>query len=283
VAQELHQKTFASLTNDEQQAVRADAEKRYIAHAFLRQSGAQHANLKMDLQNDYTTGDNRYPKNCQQTLHLLDKYSKTTVSKANQSSSLAQKGGKGKTIDPRQRTPPQVRQILSIKNIGTTRHVASVERWDIQRRTANGNDEDDTKSCFSQAKSVKKLEKEAKIMKKAFAQLKETKEDSDISESDSSQVESHFQVTDDGLQFTQVESELEPRIAQLFKQAHRSNMMLDLREIILLDSQSTMDLICNPNLVKKIFRYRNATEKQWWFHDGQSQGKNGWLSPRCMV
>jgi hypothetical protein len=29
-------------------------------------------------------------------------------------------------------------------------------------------------------------------------------------------------------------------------------MMLDLREIILLDSQSTMDLIRNPNLVKKI-------------------------------
>jgi uncharacterized protein YodC (DUF2158 family) len=31
-------------------------------------------------------------------------------------------------------------------------------------------------------------------------------------------------------------------------------MMLDLREIILLDRQSTRDLICNPNLVKKIFR-----------------------------
>jgi hypothetical protein len=75
VAQELHQKTFACLTNDEQQAVRADAEERYIAYDFLRQSGAQHANLKMDLQNDYTTGDNRYPKNRQQTLHLLDKYS----------------------------------------------------------------------------------------------------------------------------------------------------------------------------------------------------------------
>jgi hypothetical protein len=39
-----------------------------------------------------------------------------------------------------------------------------------------------------------------------------------------------------------------------------SNMMLDLREIILLDSQSTMDLICNPNLVKKIVR--SSTEMQ---------------------
>jgi hypothetical protein len=97
-------------------------------------------------------------------------------------------------------------------------------------------------------------------MKKAFAQFKETNEDSDISESDSSQGESHFQATGDGLQFTQVESEFEPRIAQLFEQAHGSNMTLDLREIILLGSQSTMDLICNPNLVKKIFR--SSTEMQ---------------------
>jgi hypothetical protein len=45
----------------------------------------------------------------------------------------------------------------------------------------NWNDEDDTESLSSQAKIVKKLEKEMKNMKKAFAQLKETKEDSDVS------------------------------------------------------------------------------------------------------
>jgi hypothetical protein len=56
VAKELHQKTFASLTSVEQQAVRTDTEERYIAYAFLRQSGAQHANIKVDLQNDNTTG-----------------------------------------------------------------------------------------------------------------------------------------------------------------------------------------------------------------------------------
>jgi hypothetical protein len=36
--------------------------------------------------------------------------------------------------------------------------------------------------------------------------------------------------------------------------------MLDLREIILFDSQSTMDLICNLDLVNKIFR--SSTEMQ---------------------
>jgi hypothetical protein len=77
VAYELHQQDFTSLTFKDQQAVCTDAQERFIAYTFLRQSGEQHAQLKMDHQSDYTTGDNHSPKNRQQTLHLLDKYSKT--------------------------------------------------------------------------------------------------------------------------------------------------------------------------------------------------------------
>jgi hypothetical protein len=85
VAQEMHTQAFAALGAAEQLAVREDAEERYILYAFLRQSGVQHGNLKIDLQNDFTTGDNRYPKNRWQTLHLLDKYSKTVVPRTTQS------------------------------------------------------------------------------------------------------------------------------------------------------------------------------------------------------
>jgi hypothetical protein len=51
----------------------------------------------VDLHNDFTTCDNRYPKNRQHTLHLLDKYSNTVVAKVTQSegTSFAQKGGRG--------------------------------------------------------------------------------------------------------------------------------------------------------------------------------------------
>jgi hypothetical protein len=55
---------------------------------------------------------------------------------------------------------------------------------------------------------------------------------------------------DAALQFAQVEKEFEPRIAKLVKQAGLS-VKIDLREIILLDSQSTMDLFCNAALVTK--------------------------------
>jgi hypothetical protein len=97
VDQESYTKSFEGLRVAEQKLVREDAEERYVSYAFLQQSGIQHRNLKVDLQNDFTTGDNRYPKNRQQTLHLLDKYSKTVTPKVTQSegTSFAQKGGRG--------------------------------------------------------------------------------------------------------------------------------------------------------------------------------------------
>jgi hypothetical protein len=55
---------------------------------------------------------------------------------------------------------------------------------------------------------------------------------------------------DAALQFVQVDKEFKPKIAKLFKQTG-STIKLDLREVILLDSQSTMDLFCNAALVSK--------------------------------
>jgi hypothetical protein len=55
-----------------------------------------------------------------------------------------------------------------------------------------------------------------------------------------------------GLQLAQVETELEPRIAELFQQKHVPVPNLDLRQVV--DSQSTIDLICNKELVTDIFK-----------------------------
>jgi len=54
---------FNDLTDSEQAVVREEAEEQYLSCVFLRQSGKQHNKLKVDLQNDFTTGDDRYPKN----------------------------------------------------------------------------------------------------------------------------------------------------------------------------------------------------------------------------
>ena len=121
-------------------------------------------------------------------------------------------------------------------------------------------EDDDDKSRASSASSVKKLEKDMKNMKKKFStvntQLEQLKEnDSDPSDSEDEECESHFQMMTNGFQFTQLEEEFEPKIAKSFKQADdRKTIKLDLREVILLDSQSTMDLTCNPTLVKETFK-----------------------------
>ena len=111
--------------------------------------------------------------------------------------------------------------------------------------------DDDEKSVASNAKSVRKLSKDFKKMKKNFATVNtqltklagEGDGGSDLSDSDQDE-SSHFQT---GLQFTQFKEQFEPRIAKIFKQTHatKSKIKLDLREVILLDSQLTMDLMCN--------------------------------------
>jgi hypothetical protein len=97
VSQESYTHAFTDLGAAENQPVRDNAKERYISYAFLHQSGTQHGNLKVDLLNDFTTRDNSYHKNHQQTLHLLDKYSKTVVARVTQSegTSFAHKSGRG--------------------------------------------------------------------------------------------------------------------------------------------------------------------------------------------
>jgi hypothetical protein len=112
----------------------------------------------------------------------------------------------------------------------------------------------------SAASSVKKLKKDLKSIKEAFttvntqlAQLKEAYYD--ISESEGEEA-LHFKV-DQALQFVQLDKKFEPRIDKLFKQAG-SLIKLDLKEVILIDSQSTMDLFCNTALVSKISKSRSS-------------------------
>jgi hypothetical protein len=176
----------------EQQLVRDDAEELYISFALLRQSGTQHGNLKVDLQNDLTTGDKRYPTNCQQTLHLLDKYSKTVVANVthyegtsfpqngrigggNRSSSGNGKGHDSSTYDKKY-----------WKDKGCYKcHKKGHPATHCPKKPSD----DDDRSTVSAASSVKKLKKDLKSIKKAFTmvntqlvQLK--KADSDISKSE---------------------------------------------------------------------------------------------------
>ena len=71
---------------------------------------------------------------------------------------------------------------------------------------------------------------------------------------------SHFQMVKinyvkSDFQFEHLDKKFEPRIASLFNQTAGCNISiktkLDLREVILLDSQLAMDLFCNQYLLEK--------------------------------
>ena len=101
----------------------------------------------------------------------------------------------------------------------------------------------------------------------------------------------HFHIADRGFQFTQLSGEFDPYIAKIFNQAPDFNNKLDLREIILLDSQSTMDLFCNQALVTEIYKSSSSMrlksnggtmvvthkEKMAGYH------KNIWFSKRAIT
>lgn len=167
VAQELHTQAFDALADVEQQAIHEDAEEQCLSCAFLRQSRTQHGNLKVDLQNDFTTGNNHYPKNHQQTLHLLDKHSKTVVTKLTQSEGtlFAQRGGrgggKGKGADRKAPYDEKCWEHKECYKCHKKGHPAS---------HCPGLDDDNDASCSSTVHSVKKLAKDLNSMKKLSPQ-----------------------------------------------------------------------------------------------------------------
>jgi len=249
VAKDVHKKKFADLGAAIQEAVRVDAEERYRAYVFLRQSGAQHANLRTVLQNDFTTGDDHYPKNRQSALHLLDKFSKTTVSKAttqSEGTAFAQGGGRGRGAGRGQ-------QKTFDKEYWKDKECYKCHKKGHPATHCTKKDDDEA-SVASTKSTVSKLQKDIKSIKKKFttvnAQLQQLQEGtSDVSDSEDEEV-SHFQ-----FQFTQVEPKFEPCVANLFKQAHADTKFdIDLREVILLDSQSTSDLFCNRAFVEETMK-----------------------------
>ena len=293
-SQETHQQDFFALSVQEQADIRDKTEERYLSYIFLKQRGKQHNKLRMDLQNDFTTGDNHYPKNRQATLHLLDKYSKSTVvsTTPHQGSAFAQEGGQqggrgGRGRDTRNNKPYDVaywkdKECYKCKKKG---HPAN----HCKSKTSSSDDRSVRSSRSSQSLSsqdLKKLRKDLKHSKKSFATLQdriEELEDEDLTDSDESNEEdSHFQYgSETGFQMVQIVSDTyEPQdqitgVEQvfhqqfetrnqeaLFNQKNKSKMNLDLRNVILLDSQSTMDLFCNPDMVHKISKSKKTIRLQ---------------------
>jgi hypothetical protein len=247
VKEELHTGIdFENLTPDKSEIVDADAEEWYLSYVFLRQSSVQNNNLKEDLQNRFTTSKSLYPNIHQEALHLLKKYSKTPVVLNTMSEGTAFTQRKDKDSYDKKWWAKKTCYMCKKKGHPSTHCPNANENKSVK--------DDNDASVASTANSIRKMAKDMKKMKNSMAtvntQLASMKEvvDLDISNSQSDE-ESHFQ-----MQFTRIEAKFEPRIAKLFKQNKVGNneQKLDLTQVVLLDSQSTMDLVFNKSLVQTI-------------------------------
>jgi hypothetical protein len=149
----------------------------------------------VDLRNDFTTGNNRYPKNCHQTLHLLDKYSRTVVARVTQSegTSFVQRsgrgGGRGGGRGSNGNGKSHDSSAYDKKYWKDRECYKCHKKGHPATHCPKKPNEDDDRSLAITYSSAKKLKKDLKSMNKAFtmvntqlAQMKEAK--SEISESE---------------------------------------------------------------------------------------------------
>jgi hypothetical protein len=74
--------------------------------------------------------------------------------------------------------------------------------------------------------------------------------------------------------------------AKLFKQMHGTRIKLDFKKVILLDSQSTMDLIFDlpsPGGINFQVQSQHVTENQWWNHGSEQTGNHVRISETSVV
>jgi hypothetical protein len=109
------------------------------------------------------------------------------------------------------------------------------------------------KTIKSLSKTMRSLEKDNKRLKKSVSALQKCHKDDDNNSSISTvESSSHFQ---DALEMLK---EHHPRIVLALK--HRKFTELDLRNVLLLDIQSTFDLCCNKKIASKIIKAENALQ-----------------------
>ena len=92
-AQLLHKQPYEALATADKKIVAENARDRFIAYGLLRTSNKEHDHLKNALSDDFAKDQDNHPPTPQQSLMLMDKYSKSpTVVTQSEGTSFAQKG-----------------------------------------------------------------------------------------------------------------------------------------------------------------------------------------------
>jgi hypothetical protein len=247
-------KEFNALAATRQQEIRDITEERYLAYVLLQQSGIENRKVRSDLRDDYTKKVDNYPKTRQDTLYFLDKYTKsgragTTPAGGSSFAQLEEMDDpfwddksfweEKKCFNCRQKGHPQ-------NQCPNPKFVDDDDNKSVNSKTSNKS---------GKSNKTSKSSRLSKVDQKKFTQMFQNIMNN-ANANDTGGLES-----DDG------ENEEEEVTGQVnvnllncgatFNQSDGDHGPLVLRDVVLLDSCSTMDLFCNPRFVQDIVKVQN--------------------------
>ena len=262
-AQVTYTKSYSQLTPDEQDKARVAAKERFLAYALMKTSSNTHEKIKADLSDDFTKGTDNYPETRQQTLLLLDKYTKKpTVITQSEGTAFAQKAGKAKKGSDKKsdedknekKATEYDKEYFKDKmcfRCGKLGHPKSAckakptEDDDVSTKSLRSSKSAKSSSPSKDKKVMSAIGKGFRTMGKAMSQIHE-EDDSDISDDDSEQ--SHAQICDaSALVFM---TKMEQRTTG--PKYSFATTKVKMSDHLLLDNQSSVHVFCNPEYVSDI-------------------------------
>ena len=246
----------------QQLAVRKKSIDKYLAYMMVRQINISSAKLRASLSDTYALGDDKYPANRQAEFHFLEKFRKDVVRQTtvtHEGSSLAQKGNQQKQKSSDKAYTKDWYDKEKCKNITCYNcgekwhpgpHFSKGDKNPAAKYFKSNNKENDDNSRSRKSSrnsaAMSKTKKYLKIQSCTFATLKSKLWDMEEEESDLSD-------SDESGSYLFQRHDLVPNIQHVLHISSTPKYRgLDLTKVILLDSQFTMDLFCNPDLKSDI-------------------------------
>jgi hypothetical protein len=235
------------LKPDKQEAVRVSARERFLSYALFKTSSSKHNKIKDDLLDDYTKGSDNYLQTRLQALMLMDHYSKTpTAIITLEGTAFAQSGKKKKKVGDKEKKLKADKDPKDFDKewckdkecyrCGKKGHPASP----CSVKPLSDNDDKSIHSSKLASNAMAAIQKSMKTMGKAMTQI------SEIADFDNKLFEEQLHAQLGVVSVKDARSE--PRSGYAF-----ATRTLSLRNHLLLDNQSSVLIMCNPDFVNDIW------------------------------